>query len=89
MTHTFRGIISATGGGSYPAVCTVPPYIVDNYNITGVNYADITGVAHLTSGISASYWHNCTITVGLGSYGTSSYENNNVIVEVTLTRKTS
>lgn len=89
MTHTFRGIVSATGGGSYNAVCTVPPYIVDNYNITSVNFADITGIVHLTSGISARYWNGCTISVTLGSYGTSNYENINVIVEVTLARKTS
>lgn len=89
MTHRFRGIISEIGGGSYSAICTVPPYIADNYNITGINFADITDVVHLTSGISAKYWHNCTIIVGIGSYGTSSYKNNTVIVEVTLTRKTS
>lgn len=89
MTHRFRGNVSSTGGGSYSAVCTIPPYIADNYNISSVNYADITGVVHLTSGISANYWQNCTISVSLGSYGTSTYENNNVIVEVTLTRKTS
>ena len=89
MTHRFRGNVSSTGGGSYSAVCSVPPYIADNYNISGVNYADITGVVHLTSGISAGYWQNCTISVSLGSYGTSEYVNNNVIVEVTLTRKTS
>ena len=89
MTHRFRGIVSSTGGGSYSAVCTVPPYIADNYNISGVNYADITGVVHLTNGISANYWQNCTISASLGSYGTSEYANNNVIVEVTLTRKTS